>query len=285
MKLLVLGKSGQIGSDLVNLLKNSDLQFTALDRKSLDLSKIENLESQLSDYDFDILINCAAYTKVDLAETEAQLATKINAVAVGEIAKVCNKKSAKLIHISTDYVFAGDKNSPYFETDETNPQSVYGMSKLQGEELATSLNFKTWVLRTAWVYGEFGNNFPKTIGALLEQSKNLDVVDDQFGAPTWSLNIAQAILNLIEISPEYGIYNCTSSGETTWYKFAQEIAASLSVSRDKVKPIKSSMSNRAAARPNYSVLSNEKWVNAGLNPLPHWLDAWQKAQNSVLKNS
>jgi len=285
MKILVLGKSGQVGSDLVKLLKSKNLEFNALDRNNIDLVEVDNISNFLTKQEFDVLINCAAYTKVDLAETEVELATKINALAVGEIAKSCQKRSAKLIHISTDYVFAGDKNSPYLETDKTDPQSVYGMSKLQGEELALSLNEKTWVLRTAWVYGEQGGNFPKTIAGLLKQGKEIDVVDDQIGAPTWSFNIAEAILNLLEVSPSYGIYNCTNNGETTWFNFAQEIAKSIKVELNKVSPAKSSTLNRPAVRPNYSVLSSTKWISAGLKPLPTWREAWQQAQNSVLKTN
>jgi dTDP-4-dehydrorhamnose reductase len=163
MKILVLGKNGQVGSDLVSLLKNSDFEYIALDRTDIDLSNVEEISNRLVSYEFNILVNCAAYTQVDLAETEVVLASKINALAVGELAKACKDKSASLIHISTDYVFAGESTSPYFEDDATDPQSVYGSSKLQGEELALAMNEKTWILRTAWVYGETGSNFPKTI--------------------------------------------------------------------------------------------------------------------------
>lgn len=284
MKILVLGKNGQVGSDLTHLLEDRKIEHVGLDRNNLDLAKIDLIKNSLNSYEFDVLVNCAAYTKVDLAETEVELATKINALAVGEMAKVCKEKSAKFVHISTDYVFAGDKSTPYLETDKTDPQSVYGMSKLQGEELALNLNDKTWVLRTAWVYGESGSNFPKTIAGLLKQGKELDVVDDQIGAPTWSSSIAEAILNLIETSPDYGIFNCTNQGETSWFEFAQEIAKTLNLEVNKIKPAKSSNMNRPATRPNYSVLSNSKWVAAGLNPLPNWSEAWQKAQSLVLKN-
>ncbi len=283
MKILVLGKSGQVGSDLVKLLEGKALEFTALDRNTIDLAQTDFLSDLLLSQDFDILINCAAYTKVDLAETEVELATKINALAVGEMAKICKTKGATLIHISTDYVFSGEKSSPYLESDKTDPQSVYGMSKLQGEELALTLNDKTWILRTAWVYGENGSNFPKTIAGLLNQGKELEVVDDQIGAPTWSFNIAEAILNLIEVNPNFGIYNCSNGGETSWFDFAKEIAKSIDVDINKVKPAKSSTLKRPAKRPNYSVLSNKKWIAAGLKPMPHWQDAWQQAQNLILK--
>jgi dTDP-4-dehydrorhamnose reductase len=284
MKILVLGKNGQVGFDLIHLLENRKIEYVALDRNDVNLAEIESIKNLLAKYEFDVLVNCAAYTKVDLAETEVELATKINALAVGEMAKACKEKSAKLVHISTDYVFAGDKSSSYLETDKTDPQSVYGMSKLQGEELALNLNDKTWVLRTAWVYGESGSNFAKTIAGLLKQGKELNVVDDQIGAPTWSKNIAKAILDLIENSPDYGIFNCTNQGETSWFEFAQEIAKTLNLEVKKIKPEKSTNINRPATRPSYSVLSNSKWIKAGLPPLPNWKDAWQEAQSSVLKN-
>jgi dTDP-4-dehydrorhamnose reductase len=237
----------------------------------------------MKNFQFDYLINCAAYTQVDLAESEVELASKINALAVAEMAAACKEKNSTLVHISTDYVFAGDGAQPYKETDKPDPQSVYGSSKLQGEQFALAINPKTWILRTAWVYGEGGSNFPKTIAKHLLAGKELDVVDDQVGAPTWSKNIAKAILNLIQIKPEYGIFNCTNSGETSWFEFAKEIAKSLNIDQSQIKPSKSSSLKRPAKRPNYSVLSSEKWIEAGLNPLPNWLTAWQNASSKVLK--
>lgn len=283
MKILVVGKSGQVGSDLVNLLSEKSVDFTAIDRNELDLSQVESIREVLSKYEFDYLINCAAYTQVDLAETEVELATKINALAVGELASVCKEKKAKLIHISTDYVFSGDGKTPYQESDETDPQSVYGMSKLQGEELALNLNEKTWILRTAWVYGENGSNFPKTIGKLLKTGRDLEVVDDQIGAPTWSFDLAKAIINLIEVNPPFGIYNCTNQGEISWFEFACEIAKTLGVSPQKIKPVKSSHYLRPAKRPNYSVLSNQKWIKAGLRPMAQWQTAWKAASANILR--
>jgi dTDP-4-dehydrorhamnose reductase len=283
MKILVLGKNGQVGSDLVRLLKNSNFEYVALDRTDIDLSNVEEIGIKLASYEFDILVNCAAYTQVDLAESEVELASKINAIAVGELAKACKAKSASLIHISTDYVFAGENNSPYLEDDATDPQSVYGSSKLQGEELALAINEKTWILRTAWVYGEAGSNFPKTIAKLLLAGKDLEVVDDQIGAPTWSQDIAKAILDLINKQPQFGIYNCTNAGEISWFEFAQTIASTLGIEISKVKAVKSNTLTRPAKRPNYSVLSDKKWKQAGLQPLPNWKDAWNLASQKILK--
>lgn len=284
MRILLIGKNGQVGSDLVKLLEESKLSFSALDRNDIDLSEIEKIKEKIIGFDFEYLINCAAYTKVDLAETEIELATKINALAVAEMAVACKEKNANFIHISTDYVFAGDSKEPYLEIDAADPQSVYGMSKLQGEEFARQLNPKTWILRTAWVYGAAGTNFAKTIGGLLEAGKELTVVNDQIGAPTWSFNVAEAILNLIKVSPKFGIYNCTNQGKISWFDFAQNIAQTLKLDKGKVKPVKSETLSRPAKRPNYSVLSNKKWVEAGLTPLPNWEDAWKLASKSVLKN-
>jgi dTDP-4-dehydrorhamnose reductase len=283
MKLLVLGKTGQVGSDLIELVKEQNIDFVALDRNELDLTQTDSIKQKILDYEFDYLINCAAYTQVDLAESEVELASKINALAVAEMAAACKEKNSTLVHISTDYVFAGDGAQPYKESDKPDPQSVYGSSKLQGEQFALAINPKTWILRTAWVYGEAGSNFPKTIAKHLLAGKELEVVDDQIGAPTWSKNIAEAILNLIQTEPEYGIFNCTNSGETSWFEFAQEIAKSLNIDQAKVRPSKSSSLNRPAKRPNYSVLSSEKWIKAGLNPLPNWLTSWQTATSKVLK--
>ncbi len=283
MKLLVLGKTGQVGSDLIQLANEKNINFVALDRSDLDLMDTESIKQKILNYEFDYLINCAAYTQVDLAESEVEKASKINALAVAEMAAACKEKNSTLVHISTDYVFAGDGVQPYKESDKPDPQSVYGSSKLQGEQFALAINPKTWILRTAWVYGEGGSNFPKTIAKHLLAGKELDVVDDQVGAPTWSKDIAEAILNLIQIAPEYGIFNCTNGGETSWFGFAQEVANSLNIDQSQIKPSKSSSLNRPAKRPNYSVLSSEKWIKAGLNPLPNWFTSWQTASGKVLK--
>jgi dTDP-4-dehydrorhamnose reductase len=283
MTILVLGSSGQVGTDLVKLLIENKIKHIALARSEIDLANSETIFNSLKNYEFDLLINCAAYTQVDQAESEVELASKINAIAVGEIAKACKAKGANLVHLSTDYVFAGESTSPYLESDPTDPQSVYGASKLQGEEFAIALNEKTWILRTAWVYGAVGSNFAKTIAKLLQSAKELEVVDDQIGAPTWSKHIAEAILDLTTKKPEFGIYNCTNSGETSWFEFAQVIATTLNIDVSQVKPVKSDLLSRPAKRPSYSVLSNRKWIEAGLNPLPNWKAAWQAASETVLK--
>jgi dTDP-4-dehydrorhamnose reductase len=283
MTILVLGSSGQVGTDLVKLLIENKIKHIALARSEIDLANSETIFYSLKNYEFDLLINCAAYTQVDQAESEVELASKINAIAVGEIAKACKAKGANLVHLSTDYVFAGESTSPYLESDPTDPQSVYGASKLQGEEFAIALNEKTWILRTAWVYGAVGSNFAKTIAKLLQSAKELEVVDDQIGAPTWSKHIAEAILDLTTKKPEFGIYNCTNAGETSWFEFAQVIATTLNIDVSQVKPVKSDLLSRPAKRPSYSVLSNRKWIEAGLNPLPNWKAAWQAASETVLK--
>jgi dTDP-4-dehydrorhamnose reductase len=221
---------------------------------------------------------------VDKAEEEPELANLINAQAVGVIAKFAAEGKIPFVHISTDYVFDGTAASPYSENEKVNPKSVYGSSKALGEKETIENNLSAYILRTAWVYGEYGNNFPKVIAKKLKNNEELNVVNDQIGSPTWTFELASAIVEVLEKKPEPGIYHVTNSESCSWFEFAQEIAKSINVDVNLVKPTDSKSFVRPAVRPKYSVLSNSKWKNAGLTPLSSWKAAWDKAAPTVLSN-
>jgi dTDP-4-dehydrorhamnose reductase len=203
---------------------------------------------------------------------------------VGKISKFAAVRKIPFVHISTDYVFDGTSNSPYLEDDKVNPQSVYGSSKALGEKFALENNPDVYILRTAWVYGKYGNNFPKVIANKLKNSESLNVVNDQIGSPTWTFDLASGIVEILEKKPEPGIYHVTNAESCSWFEFAQEIAKSLKVDLNLVKPTDSKSFIRLAVRPKYSVLSNKKWINAGLTPLRSWKEAWAKAAPTILSN-
>ena len=219
---------------------------------------------------------------MDKAEEEPELANLINAKAVGVIAEFASERKIPFAHISTDYVFDGTSTIAYLEDDKINPQSVYGSSKALGEREALENNPNSYILRTAWVYGEYGSNFPKVIAKKLRNNESLNVVIDQVGAPTWTFDLASAIIEILEKRPKPGIYHITNSESCSWFEFAQEIAKTLNVDGKLVKPTDSKSFVRPAVRPKFSVLSNRKWKNAGLTPLRSWKDAWQEAAKSVL---
>ena len=282
MTWVILGANGQLGKELYYLLKSSNIEVLGLTKNEIDLANPESIIEKLSKYPAKYLVNCAAYTQVDKAEEEIDLANKVNGLAVGQIAKYALENYIPFVHISTDYVFDGSSKTPYKETDQTNPQSVYGKSKLLGETETLSRNPKAYILRTAWVYGAHGRNFPKIIADKLRSGESLQVVDDQIGSPTWTFDLANAIIEILEKKPDPGIYHVTNSEFCSWFEFAKEIAKSLKIDENKITSTTSDKYIRPAKRPSYSVLSNEKWVKAGLKPMPSWKNSWQNAAASVL---
>ena len=282
MTWVILGANGQLGKELYYLLKSSNIEVIGLTKNEIDLANPESIIEKLSKYPAEYLVNCAAYTQVDKAEEEIDLANKVNGLAVGQIAKYALENYIPFVHISTDYVFDGSSKNPYKETDQTNPQSVYGKSKLLGETETLLRNPKAYILRTAWVYGAHGRNFPKIIADKLRSGESLQVVNDQIGSPTWTFDLANAIIEILEKKPDSGIYHVTNSEFCSWFEFAKEIAESLKIDENKITPTSSDKYIRPAKRPSYSVLSNEKWIKAGLKPLPTWKNSWQNAAASVL---
>jgi dTDP-4-dehydrorhamnose reductase len=279
-KILLIGKNGQLGRELQStLLQLGDV--VGLGQEELDLTQTENITPTIAEIKPNIIVNAAAYTAVDKAETEQELAYRVNATAPKSLAQVANQLDATLIHVSTDYVFAGDKGSPYLETDATNPLSVYGKSKLAGEA-AIQENCQSYlILRTAWVYGTYGaSNFVKTMLRLGQSREQLRVVADQIGSPTWAKDIADAITKLIELAEKNatGIYHFTNSGVASWYDFARAIFAVASEVGFRLKvaevvPITTPEYPTPARRPAYSVLSAEKMRSLRGTYAPYWRDS------------
>jgi len=273
-----------LGQELIDLLKTRNIEAIGTDQKEIDFAKPNEISEKLKKLNPSHIVNCGAYTQVDKAEEEPELANLINAHAVGVIAKFASEGQIPFVHISTDYVFDGTATSPYLENEKVNPKSVYGSSKALGEKETVENNSSAYILRTAWVYGEYGNNFPKVMAKKLKNNEELNVVNDQIGSPTWTFDLASAIVEVLEKKPEPGIYHVTNSESCSWFEFAQEIAKSINVDVNLVKPTDSKSFVRPAVRPKYSVLSNSKWKNAGLTPLRSWKAAWDKAAPTVLSN-
>lgn len=274
MKILVTGSKGQLGSSLRRVFDNDPaIDATYTNHDTLDITDRDAVCRFLGDNKFDIVVNCAAYTAVDKAESDEILASALNTGAVGNLAEAAVKNGTRVIHISTDYVFSGQGCRPYEENDEPYPQSIYGRTKLEGEALLTSFCQNALIIRTAWLYSEFGGNFVKTMLRLAETRPEINVVADQIGTPTYAGDLAEAIHRIVS-SGEWkpGIYHFTDEGVASWYDFTKaifEIAG-----RDvKVNPIKTSEYPTQAKRPLYSVLSKKKIKKAFGLEIPYWRDS------------
>lgn len=222
MKVIVTGATGQLGTDVVNNLRSNGHDVLACDRNEMDITDLAQCQQVIGQYQPDAVIHCAAYTAVDAAETDIDGAYKVNAVGTRNIAVAADSIGAKLIYISTDYVFDGTSEVPYQEYDNTNPQSIYGKSKRAGEVLVQSLSSRFFIVRTSWVYGIHGNNFVKTMLRLGQEKPFLKVVHDQKGSPTYTVDLANFLIELME-TEKYGIYHVSNSDACTWYEFAQAI--------------------------------------------------------------
>lgn len=288
INILVTGANGQLGSELKYIYNNDSkifkkpvsIEFT--DIETLDLSNTIFLKKFLEDRSFDFIINCAAYTNVDLAETEKEKAFKINASCVKSIVESIKGRNTKLIHISTDYVFDGENHFPYTEEMPTNPQSEYGSSKLKGEKFALECT-NSLIIRTSWLYSSYGKNFAKTIYKLCKEREELNVVFDQIGTPTYAADLAAAILQIVNQSIAEnrftpGIYHYSNEGVCSWYDFAQ-IISEKAYSKCKVNPIISEEYPTVAKRPFYSVLNKSKIKSTYQISIPHW----QKSLNNFFE--
>jgi dTDP-4-dehydrorhamnose reductase len=258
-KILVTGSNGQLGKELKKLsLSFPQIDFIFLSREDLPIHHFELVRNYFKGYHPQYIINCAAYTAVDRAETEKDLAFQVNAEAVGVLAAVCKEYHARFIHISTDYVFDGTATTPYKEDSATNPQGVYGASKLEGEKQAVQLNPDSIIIRTSWVYSEYGKNFVKTMLKLMQEKEEINVVDDQVGSPTYAADLAEVIMQIISSQQwKPGIYHYSNDGVISWYGFAGAIKE-LSGSTCKINPIATSDFPTPAKRPAYSVLDKTK---------------------------
>lgn len=283
MKLLITGAKGQLGTQLMNILKNmkselgpihsayENVEVVGIDIEDLDISNLNEVREYLNKVKPNVIINAAAYTNVDGCEANIDLAFKANSIGPRNLAIVSEELGAKLVHISTDYVFSGVGTVPYKEYDLTNPQSVYGKSKLQGEEYVKQFSSKHFIVRTAWLYGYIGNNFVKTIMKAAREKGKLEVVDDQRGNPTNAEDLAHHLLKLA-LSEQYGIYHCTGTGECSWYDFAVKIVEFANINCT-VSPTKSDKINRAAKRPAFSSLDNMMLRCTVGDEMRHWEDA------------
>jgi len=290
MRILVTGKNGQLGRSLHKLVseKKYDNEFVFVGREELDLSSENNIDHYFDSNDkFDVIINCAAYTAVDKAEEEAGLANQINHLAVRQLAEIAKAQQAKLIHISTDYVFDGKKHEPYKETDATNPINVYGETKLKGEQAIQEVMLtNAIILRTSWVYSEFGNNFVDTMLRLGKERNELSIVADRYGGPTPALAIAETLVSILykidtaTINHLWGTYHYAGTPFVTWFEFAQEIFSKvdsdIGMKIPILKPVDSDSYPLTAKRPRSSTMNCEK-INKVFNiKPPRWIDTLSK---------
>jgi dTDP-4-dehydrorhamnose reductase len=277
---LVTGAGGMLGQDVLARLAQAGERYVALDRAALDLTDADAVSAALDEHRPAVVVNCAAWTAVDDAETREDEALAINGDGPANLAAACARTGAVLLHVSTDYVFAGDAQEPYAEDAPTAPRSAYGRTKLAGEKAVLGIE-RGYVVRTAWLYGTGGPNFVRTMIKLEGVKDTLDVVDDQRGQPTWSADLAGLLVELglgaLTGTAPAGVYHGTNSGETTWHGFTQEIFRLLGTDPDRVRPTTSDAFVRPAPRPAYSVLGHGRFAEAGIEPLRDWRTALTEA--------
>lgn len=286
LALLVPGGSGQLGGDIARRATEAGAVVRAPDSGDLDVTQagqviaaVRELAALAEDEGHQpLVINTAAYTDVDGAESDEQRAFAVNADGPRGLAAACATTKVPLVHISTDYVFSGETDQPYEPDYALSPRSAYGRTKAAGEAAVLASGARAWVVRTAWVYGAGGKNFVNTMMRLEAERETLCVVNDQHGSPTWTYDLAGGLLELAEAitggrPPEQQTLHCTGGGETTWYEFARAIFAELGADQERVQPCTTAEFPRPAARPAYGVLSNASWRAAGLTPLRDWREA------------
>jgi dTDP-4-dehydrorhamnose reductase len=281
MNILVTGANGQLGSEIKLISKKyTEFNFIFTDIHELDLTSSSKIEAFFSENSIDLIINCAAYTSVDLAETEKELAELINVEAIRFLANIATTKKIKVIHISTDYVFDGTHYRPYKEDEMTSPNSVYGRTKLQGEQALKNSGADYIIIRTSWLYSAFGNNFVKTILRLSSERNDLNVVADQIGTPTYAADLAEVLLKIASNYNKTGvfkkdIYHYSNQGVCSWYDFATEIVE-LSNNNCKINAIETHRYPTPAKRPFFSVLCKDKIKKTFDIEIPHWKSSLKK---------
>lgn len=289
MKILITGSKGQLGNELIDIIKSGKAEIgevsevvknseaIGLDVDELDITNLEQVTAKLNELKPDVVINCAAATNVDGCESNEDFAFKVNSIGPRNLAIVCEKIDAKLVQVSTDYVFSGVGNKPLTEYDLTAPYSVYGKTKLLGENYVREFSSRYFIVRTAWLYGYVGHNFVYTMKKLGKERDTITVVNDQKGNPTHANDLAYHILKLIQ-TEEYGVYHCTGKGECTWYDFAKMIIE-LSGEKCEVKPCTSEEYKTPAKRPEYSSLDNMMLRNTVGDEMRDWKDAIKSFMN------
>jgi dTDP-4-dehydrorhamnose reductase len=283
MRILVTGSAGMLGRDLVAVLAADGADVTGLTRQELDITDEPAVRAALCDGKPDVVVNCAAWTAVDEAEARQDEALGVNGQGAAHLAAACaagngGGNDVRLVQMSTDYVFAGDARRPYGEHDAPGPRSAYGRSKLAGERAVLGLLPRVgYVVRTAWLYGAHGRNFVSTMIRLERERPTVDVVDDQRGQPTWTVDVARQVAGLVRADASPGIYHATSSGEATWFEVAREVFRLAGADPARVRPTTSAVYSRPAPRPSYSVLGHDAWVGTGVEPIGHWRTALRRA--------
>jgi len=284
VRILVTGKNGQLGQSINKLINIKSKiegdpnhnEFVFVGRGELDLSSESNIYHYFDNNKFDIIINCAAYTAVDKAEKESELANQINHLAVKQLAEIANKQKSRIIHVSTDYVFDGESSEPYIETDKTNPINVYGKTKLTGEKaLQKAMPINAIIIRTSWMYSEYGNNFVKTMLKLGKERDEISVVSDQIGSPTCATDLAEVILTIIN-NKDYQdkkqpteIYHYSNEGETSWHDFSKEIFKIAKIDCQ-VNPINTEQYPTPAKRPGNTLMNKNKIIKEFNFPICNW---------------
>ena len=285
--ILVTGANGQLGNEMRNMARvDQTRRYIFTDVQELDITDLVQVQKFLTENPVDFVVNCAAYTAVDKAESEIELCRKINACAVENLAKASAAIGAKMIHVSTDYVYSGTHYMPYVETDAVAPTSVYGVTKLEGEQLLLASNPASVILRTSWLYSPYGNNFVKTMLRLGREREKLSVVFDQVGTPTYAADLAAAIVAVLG-APEFkpGIYNFSDEGVCSWYDFTVTIHRLAGIDTCRVSPINTSEYPTAATRPFYSVMNKKKIKEAYQVAIPHWEESLRKCIDILQKQN
>jgi dTDP-4-dehydrorhamnose reductase len=279
---LVTGAGGMLGTDLIAALEQHEV--VALNHGDLDITAAQDVHDVVAEVRPDVVANCAAWTSVDAAEDHQDAAFDVNATGAANVAAACSPWNAALLHFSTDYVFDGTGTTPYPEDSPLKPISAYGRTKAAGEwAVRASLPDRSWIVRTAWLYGAAGPNFVRTMIRLESTNATVDVVDDQHGQPTWTADLARQVVRMVEVDASTGIYHGTATGATTWYGLARAVFAELGADLDRVRPTTSDRFPRPATRPAYSVLDHQAWARAGLAPMPPWRTSLAQAFDVLRK--
>jgi len=284
MKWLITGASGQLGSALQEELTQRGIDFVGANSSELDITKPLIVNEMVDLIKPNVMINAAAWTDVDGAESNESAAYSVNALGPQNLAIAANKAGARLVHISTDYVFSGQRSSPWSERAPHNPQSVYGATKSEGENLVlTTLPSNSNVVRTAWLYSSIGKNFAKTMTSLaLNQKGEARVVNDQIGQPTFAGDLAEQIVELVLSEEAVGIYHGTNSGQATWFEFAQAIFSIAGADISRVIPVSTTEFPRPAKRPAYSVLGHDAWTGTSVPAMRNWKIALEEAMPAII---
>jgi dTDP-4-dehydrorhamnose reductase len=278
---LVTGSTGMLGRDVVSLLEARGHDVTRIARADLDLSDQEAVTDAVGGHD--VVVNCAGWTAVDAAEDHEAEATAVNAGMARTLARASRAQAARLVQVSTDYVFDGAATAPYREDSEPAPMSAYGRSKAAGERaVREELPDGNLIVRTAWLYGAHGACFPRTIARVARERVCVDVVTDQLGQPTWARDVADVVERLVAADAPTGTYHATSSGQCSWFEFAQAVVAAAGLSPDVVRPVTSAQFQRPAPRPAYSVLGHDALTRIGVRPIDDWSARWAVASETVL---